>query len=145
MGRQRIVQLLQSAEETHQLGASFAQQIQPNDIIALKGNLGAGKTTFMQGFLEGLQVRDVAQSPTFSLLQIYEGPFPIYHFDLYRIPSLEEFARLGFDEFLGNGGVAAIEWPEKIESLLPSDAWLIELTYEEPTGRMARITRWGER
>jgi tRNA threonylcarbamoyl adenosine modification protein YjeE len=147
MGRQRISGpfFLSSAEETLRFGAQFATQIQPNQILALRGDLGAGKTTFMQGLLAGLKIADRAQSPTFTLLQSYEGPFPVHHFDLYRIESSAEFCRLGFEEFLQNGGFAAIEWPEKIESLIPPDAWLIDLTYSLPYGRSATVKTWKER
>lgn len=144
MGRQRITSsyFLPSAEETLLFGAQFAQSIQPNTIIALKGDLGAGKTTFVQGLLKGLKINDIAQSPTFTLLQTYQGPLPLYHFDLYRISSTEEFLRLGFDEFLASGGVAAIEWAERIESLIPPDATLVELSYASPSGRTALVTTW---
>lgn len=99
----------------------------------------------MQGLLEGLKIADKAQSPTFTLLQSYEGPFPVHHFDLYRIDSAAEFSRLGFEEFFLDGAFTAIEWPEKIESLIPPDAWLIELTYATPHGRCATVKTWNER
>lgn len=138
MGRHRIISL-PSAEETLLFGARFASSLLPGQIVALKGDLGAGKTTFVQGLLQGLHIQDTATSPTFTLLQTYAEK--IHHFDLYRIASAAEFTRLGFDEFLGGNGIALIEWPERIAPLLPPDAWLIEFFYH-PTGRTACIKRW---
>jgi tRNA threonylcarbamoyladenosine biosynthesis protein TsaE len=144
MGRERIVHQLKSAEETEQFGQTFASRLHANEILALRGDLGAGKTTFMQGLLKGFRIADTAQSPTFTYLQIYNGDFPIYHFDLYRIKSERAFILHGFDEFLQSGGLAAIEWPERIASLIPSEATCITFTHT-PFGREAHITTWGDR
>ncbi len=140
MGRERII--LTGPEETISFGAQFASKLAFNSILALQGDLGAGKTTFVQGLLNGLNIRDLAQSPTFTYLQIYERA--VYHFDLYRLKSERDFLLLGFDEFLFAGGIAVIEWPERIESLLPPDTCLIRLSHHEQN-RMAEITTWSKR
>jgi tRNA threonylcarbamoyladenosine biosynthesis protein TsaE len=142
MSRGRIV--LNSAEETASFGAMFASQLKAGQTLALKGDLGAGKTTFVQGLLKGFSISDVAQSPTFTYLQIYQGTVPIYHFDLYRLKNEQDFVLLGFEEFLYGDGVAVIEWPERISSLLPKDTHLIELSYI-PQGRTALVHSWGAR
>ncbi len=136
MGRKRII--LTGSEETISFGAQFTS----HRILALQGDLGAGKTTFVQGLLNGLNIRDTAQSPTFTYLQIYENS--LYHFDLYRLQSERDFLLLGFDEFLNAGKITVIEWPERIASLLPPDTCLIRLSHHQQN-RIAEITTWGER
>jgi len=123
MGRERIE--LQTAESTVAFGISYAQKLKQNSVLALKGGLGAGKTTFVQGLLQGLGIQDTAQSPTFTYLQIYEN---VFHFDLYRLKNEQDFVLLGFEEFL-MGGITVIEWPERIPNLLPKNTQVIELSY----------------
>lgn len=139
MGRERII--LKSREETLAFGAQFALKLKEPSLLALQGDLGSGKTTFVQGLLNGLNIRDIAQSPTFTYLQIYEER--LYHFDLYRLVSEKDFLHLGFDEFLSER-LAVIEWPEKIASLLPPETTLIKLFHHEHH-RIAEITTWGHR
>jgi len=136
MGRERVTQFLASSEETVRFGERFASRLVANDIIALRGDLGAGKTTFVQGLLRGLGIPDVAQSPTFTYLQVYNH---VYHFDLYRLKEEHEFVLLGFEEFLDAGGIVVIEWPEKIPSLIPPKTYRIQLEYLG-TGRT--VTQW---
>lgn len=143
MPRGRIV--LANAEETIAFGAQFASQLKANDILALRGDLGAGKTTFVQGLLQGFSIADSAQSPTFTYMQIYQPTrpedLPVYHFDLYRLKNEQDFVLLGFEEFFFAGGVAIVEWPERISSLLPQEAHLIDLSYCDG-GRLATIHSW---
>lgn len=126
MGRERVTEFLASPEETILFGKRFASKLVANDIVALHGDLGAGKTTFVQGLLQGLNVSDVAQSPTFTYLQVYGN---VYHFDLYRLKEERDFILLGFEEFFDAGGIVVIEWPERIPSLLPPKAYRIELQH----------------
>ena len=135
---------LESPEETISFGASIGKALGPNSVLALTGELGAGKTTFVQGLLDGLSIRDTAQSPTFTYLQIYEGKIPVYHFDLYRLKSERDFVLLGFEEFLFSGGIAVIEWPERIASLIPPNAQWIGFSYSE-TGRFVECKKWSEK
>jgi tRNA threonylcarbamoyl adenosine modification protein YjeE len=98
MGRERII--LNGPEETIQFGIHFASNLAAGAILALQGDLGSGKTTFVQGLLKGFNIADTAQSPTFTYLQVYQSPFcTVYHFDLYRLASTKDFLLLGFDEF----------------------------------------------
>ena len=109
-----------SPEDTLRLGRELAQKAQPGDVIALAGDLGAGKTVFTKGFAEGLGIEEPVNSPTFTILQIYEeGRIPLYHFDVYRIEDAEEMVEVGLDEYLEGNGVCLIEWAGRIADLLP--------------------------
>lgn len=120
-----------SPEDTRLYGKKLGGELLPNAVVTFTGDLGSGKTTFIQGLVEGVHKTSARQvsSPTFSLLNIYEDTLKIYHFDLYRLPRLEEFIAAGFDEYLQNGGICCIEWAEKITALLPLNTLHINITY----------------
>jgi tRNA threonylcarbamoyladenosine biosynthesis protein TsaE len=109
------------AEETRALGASLGRRARAGDIVACRGALGAGKTTFVQGFAQGLGVGedDYVRSPTFALVHAYHGRTPLYHFDFYRLSSCTEVQDIGFEEYLEAGGVVMIEWADKFPEILP--------------------------
>jgi tRNA threonylcarbamoyladenosine biosynthesis protein TsaE len=109
------------AEETRALGASLGRRARAGDIVACRGALGAGKTTFVQGFAQGLGVGedDYVRSPTFALVHAYHGRTPLYHFDFYRLSSCTEVQDIGFEEYLEAGGVVIIEWADKFPEILP--------------------------
>src|SRR5215831_6411719 len=109
------------AEETRVLGARLGRWARAGDIVACCGALGAGKTTFVQGFAEGLKVgRDnYVRSPTFALVHAYHGYIPLYHFDFYRLSSYFEVCDIGFEEYLEADGVVIIEWADKFPEILP--------------------------
>ncbi|MBR5116375.1 MAG: tRNA (adenosine(37)-N6)-threonylcarbamoyltransferase complex ATPase subunit type 1 TsaE [Lachnospiraceae bacterium] len=111
-----------SPADTRAIAAGLARMAEPGDIVTLDGDLGAGKTEFAKGFAEGLGVpypEDVV-SPTFSLMQIYEGGrLPLYHFDIYRLEDASEAEEIGIDEYLFGRGVCLIEWASRIEEILP--------------------------
>ena len=109
------------AEETRALGARLGRWARAGDIVACRGALGAGKTTFVQGFAKGLGVaRDnYVRSPTFALVHVYHGHISLYHFDLYRLSSCAEVQDIGFEEYLNAGGVVIIEWADKFPEILP--------------------------
>ncbi|HEY4255345.1 MAG TPA: tRNA (adenosine(37)-N6)-threonylcarbamoyltransferase complex ATPase subunit type 1 TsaE [Chlamydiales bacterium] len=132
--------ILSTPEETAFFGEQFASRVQMGSVIALRGELGAGKTTFVQGFLQGLKIQDTAQSPTFNYLNIYEGSCPIYHFDLYRLNSEKDFIHFGFEEFLSPNGMTLIEWPERISTLLPRGCWNISLSHSQE-GRIVEVSQ----
>lgn len=132
-----------SSQETHDLGYAFAKALETNAIIAFKGDLGAGKTTFIRGLVEGIGAIDLrsVHSPTFTYLNIYKGQQTIYHFDLYRLPSKEEFFAAGFDEFFCAGGICCLEWAEKLENELPADVYTVSISYAGAQERQISISK----
>lgn len=109
-----------SEKETWQLGYDLAVKAQPGDIVTLTGDLGTGKTVLAQGFAQGLGVDDYVNSPTFTIVQVYEeGRLPFYHFDVYRIADPDEIDEIGFDEYVYGDGVSLIEWAELLEDRTP--------------------------
>lgn len=111
-----------NAGETTALGKKIGRILKANDVIALTGNLGAGKTTLIQGIAAGLGVKDYVTSPTFILINEYQGRIPFYHLDLYRLDNLDQVADLGIEEYFQKGGVCVIEWAEKLGKLKPPTA-----------------------
>lgn len=108
----------QNAEETRKWGESLAKSLAPGDIVALSGELGAGKTVLAQGILRGLGVEEIVQSPSFIMAREYNCRIPAVHLDLYRLRGSEEFRAIGLDEYLDDRHIVIIEWAEKIEDLL---------------------------
>jgi len=113
--------LCATAEATRELGAELARQARPGTVFALHGDLGAGKTCFIQGLAAGLGVEGPVTSPTFVMISEYAGRLTLHHVDLYRTDSLAEIRALGIEELLGGPGVCAVEWAEKGSALLPED------------------------
>ncbi len=129
MGRAEQI-VTSSPEETLCYGRAFSKELSIGSVVAFRGDLGAGKTTLIKGIiaeLAGISPAEVT-SPTFTYLHIYEAEMPIYHFDLYRIATAEEFLARGFDENLGTDGVCLIEWSERIHELLPPQTTLLSLS-----------------
>ncbi len=137
---------LESLEATLELGEKIGSSARPGDIITLTGGLGTGKTTLTQFIGRGLAVPPTLYitSPTFTLLQEYPGRLPLYHLDLYRLSTMEEFEDLGFEEYLYGQGLAVIEWPDRLGELMPADRLDIVLTMESETRRLAELTCHGE-
>ncbi len=108
-----------SADETRALGESIAKNAKEGSIYCLSGDLGVGKTVFTKGFAEGIGVDDYITSPTFTIVNEYEGKFKFYHFDVYRITDPDELFDIGFDEYIFGDGVCLIEWAEIIKEELP--------------------------
>ena len=110
-------------EETYELGERLGREAAPGMIYCLEGDLGTGKTVFTQGFARGLGVEGPVNSPTFTILQQYEdGRLPLYHFDVYRIGDAEEMDEIGYEEYFYGEGVCLIEWPSRIEEIVPPEA-----------------------
>jgi tRNA threonylcarbamoyladenosine biosynthesis protein TsaE len=107
-------------EETAYIGEMLGHILNKPIVIALKGDLGVGKTVFVRGAAFGLAVEEKVTSPTFVLLKIYQGRLPVYHFDFYRLSAEEDLIELGFDEYLPGEGVAFIEWAERLPELIPA-------------------------
>lgn len=113
--------LSNSFEETLDWGFKIGKMLKPGDIVALNGNLGAGKTSISKGIALGLGIEDEITSPSYTIVSEYEGTIPLYHMDMYRIDGVEEFELLGVDELLFGQGVSLIEWSERIIEYLPDD------------------------
>ena len=110
------------AEETFALGKRIGEHIGPGTVISLTGDLGVGKTVFTQGVAAGLGILEPVNSPTFTIMQIYEGGrLPFYHFDVYRIGDIEEMEEIGYEDCFYGEGVCLIEWADRIRELLPAD------------------------
>lgn len=116
-----------SADETRSLAARVAPLLRPGDVVSLTGDLGAGKTTFVQGAAAGLGVGEPVVSPTFTLVREYAGRTPVFHIDVYRLDSLGEVLDLGFEEYLDRGGLVFVEWGDVIDALLPEAYLEVEL------------------
>ena len=116
-----------SEAETRAIAAEIGATLRRGDVVVLNGELGAGKTTFVKGLAEGLGVVDAVTSPTFTIVQHYEGRVPVTHVDVYRLDRLQELHDLGFEEMLDDG-VTIIEWGDAIAPLLPRDRLEIRLT-----------------
>ncbi len=121
-----IKKITASSAETESLGKKIATILSGNETIALFGDLGAGKTAFTRGLCEGLGVTDGVSSPTFAIVNAYNGKYPVYHFDMYRITDADDLFSTGYYDYIGNG-VIVIEWSENIESELESDAIRIRI------------------
>lgn len=118
------------AEDTREFAKMLAKEAKEGQIYLLSGDLGTGKTAFAQGFAQGLGIEDYVNSPTFTIMQIYDkGRLPLYHFDVYRIGDSSEMDELGYEEYFFGNGVSLVEWPEMIEDILPNDA--IRITIEK--------------
>lgn len=111
-----------SYKETILLGERIGRSLKPNDVVALSGELGAGKTTLIQGIARGLKVENWVTSPTFTIINEFKGILGLYHIDLYRINDIEEAEDLAIEEYFDRGGVTVIEWAEKIKPILPESA-----------------------
>ena len=122
-------------KETEKLAFDISKKVKVGDCILLNGDIGAGKTTFTKFLLNNLGVKSIVSSPTFTLLNEYNGIYPVYHFDMYRITSSEELYELGFEDYINSKnspyvktGLTIIEWGENVKELLPNDAIIINIT-----------------
>ena len=135
---------LENEEKTREIGSKLGELLTPKSVICLIGDLGAGKTTMTLSLARSLGVDDYITSPTFTIVNEYEGKMPLYHFDVYRIGSSEEMYDIGFDEYIDGEGVCIIEWANLIEDILPDEYLYIEMNYKE-TGREMILTPKGEK
>lgn len=130
-----------SPEETRAFAATMAGDAAPGDVLALFGELGAGKTEFVRGYAEGLGVdASAVTSPTFTIVNEYEGRMPVYHFDAYRVKGADELTALGLDEYLFGDGVCLIEWPEQVDHLLPAAAVRLRFEHTASGRRIRRLS-----
>ena len=117
----------------------FIQNMGDAHVFAFYGKMGAGKTTFVKAICEELGVGDVITSPTFAIINEYEGDETIYHFDFYRIKKLEEVYDMGYEDYFYSGALCFIEWPELIEEILPDDAVRVSITEQQDGSRLVKF------
>ena len=139
-----------SPEDTRQLAANLAELAQPGDLLLLVGDLGAGKTTFTQGFAAGLGIHEPVTSPTFTLAREYHGRLLLHHLDVFRLDQVSEVLDLGLPELLDSSGVILIEWGDTIRQALPNEYLEVALTFVDgpdgaPDGRRVALSPVGSR
>lgn len=133
-----------SAEETKEFGRKLTKRLKPGSVLALVGPLGSGKTVLAQGICSGLEVKRAVTSPSFVIINEYPGrlaqsPIWVYHFDLYRLENLDEFAKLGYEEYFYGKGITLIEWAEKVTPFLPKKRWEVSLKILSESEREIRV------
>lgn len=134
--------LTHSAAETEALGCRLGCALAPGTVIAYRGGLGMGKTAFTRGLARGLDCRDRVTSPTFTIVNEYEGGrLPLFHFDMYRLASEEDLFDIGWEDYLARGGVCAVEWSEQASDALPPETVLVRLARhpQDPSWRIITI------
>ena len=134
-------QVSNSESETIKIAHNFAKSLVPGSVVALSGELGAGKTVFARGVAGYLEVKQQVTSPTFTLINEYRGTIPLYHMDLYRLNTLPEIVDIGVEDYFYGDGICLVEWAEKLEGLLPEHAVTINLKQIGNNKREIRIER----
>ena len=124
-----------TADDMENLGKEIGTTCTSGSVISLRGSLGAGKTVFAKGVARSLGIREAIVSPTFTLVQEYEGRLPMYHMDLYRITSEEDFQMIGGEDMLYSDGVCLVEWSEIINDILPSGTLFVQITVNDDQSR----------
>lgn len=120
--------LTHSPEETERLGEALALRLRPGDVVAYRGDLGAGKTAFTRGLAKGLGVREPVTSPTYTIVNEYtSGKMPLFHFDMYRLHSADDLFDIGWEDFLRRGGICAVEWSETIREALDEETIYVDI------------------
>lgn len=138
------IRIVSSEQDTAELAVQLASWVKPGIVLALDGDLGAGKTTFSQFFAKAIGVKGIVNSPTFTIIKEYEGTeLPFYHMDVYRL-SLEEADELGLDDYFYGNGVTIVEWASLIEELLPPERLEMYIEHDGSGERRIRITGIGE-
>ncbi|HAJ33823.1 MAG TPA: tRNA (adenosine(37)-N6)-threonylcarbamoyltransferase complex ATPase subunit type 1 TsaE [Candidatus Atribacteria bacterium] len=137
--------ITKSPEKTKNLGKEVSKLAKSGDLLAFYGELGAGKTCFIQGISQGLEVKDYVTSPSFTIINEYQGKIPIYHFDLFRLDNAEEILELGYEEYFYGEGLTVIEWAEKIEQLLPKEHLKIDIKFKDRYQRTISFIPQGDR
>lgn len=134
-----------SAAETERVGEHLGRSLGAGDVVALFGDLGAGKTTLVKGIARGLGIDDEARSPTFTLIHEHRGHLPLYHLDLYRLDGGQDVEALGVEEYIYGSGVTVIEWADRMRHLLPPERLDVELCIAGDSERQLILTAAGRR
>ena len=137
--------LSHSTQETEAIGEELAQKLRGGDVLAFTGSLGMGKTAFTRGLARGLGCRGRVTSPTFTIVNEYEGRTPLFHFDMYRLGSSDELFDIGWDDYLARGGVCAVEWRERVSDALPGDTIFVDIARTDEHEDWRTITVTGGR
>ena len=137
--------LSHSTQETEAIGEELAQKLRGGDVLAFTGSLGMGKTAFTRGLARGLGCRGRVTSPTFTIVNEYEGRTPLFHFDMYRLGSSDELFGIGWDDYLARGGVCAVEWSERDSDALPEDTIFVDIARTDEHEDWRTITVSGGR
>ena len=134
-------QITRSPAETEAVGEALGRRLAPGTVLAFRGELGMGKTAFTRGLARGLGCTGRVTSPTFTIVNEYPGPVPLFHFDLYRLGDEEELYDIGWEDYLARGGVCAVEWSERAESALPPGTVYVTIRRcpEDPDWRRIRV------
>lgn len=137
--------LSHSTQETEAIGEELAQKLRGGDVLAFTGSLGMGKTAFTRGLARGLGCRGRVTSPTFTIVNEYEGRTPLFHFDMYRLGSSDELFDIGWDDYLARGGVCVVEWSERVSDALPEDTIFVDIARTDEHEDWRTITVTGGR
>lgn len=134
-----------SPAETIELGRAIGTVLRPSDVLAFIGQLGAGKTELIKGLAAGIGATERVTSPTFKLVNEYNGHFTLYHLDAYRLRGASDLAALGSEDFFDGEGAAAVEWADRVTEILPGDHLRVEIEITGETSRKITLTSTGER
>ncbi|MBM7855357.1 tRNA threonylcarbamoyladenosine biosynthesis protein TsaE [Desulfohalotomaculum tongense] len=134
-----------SPEDTRRLGKLLGQLAEPGDVFCLYGDLGAGKTSFSQGVAEGLGVNEYVTSPTFTLINEYQGHYPFYHMDVYRLSGAGDMADLGYEEYFYGNGVTLVEWADVVSEVLPEERLDLKIINRGEGERILKFYPRGDR
>ena len=119
--------LSHSPEETEHIGEMLGRRLRPGTVVAYRGGLGMGKTAFTRGLARGLGCAGRVTSPTFTIVNEYDGATPLFHFDMYRLGSTDELFDIGWEDYLTRGGVCAVEWSERVDDAMPADTLWVDI------------------
>ena len=138
---QPVEYMSHSPEETEHIGEMLGKRLSGGTVLALRGGLGMGKTAFTRGLARGLGYTGRVTSPTFTIVNEYDGATPLFHFDLYRLDGEDDLFDIGWDDYLARGGVCAVEWSERIDSALPPDTLTVSIARgENDNDRIITVT-----
>lgn len=144
-----MLRLLSKAPtDTEKIGEKIGQALENGDVVCLSGELGVGKTAFVKGLAKGMGVKEHITSPTFTIVNEYNGKYTLYHFDVYRVNDVDELCEMGFEEYLYGDGISVIEWAELIKPILPKEKLWVEISKDIKKGedyREISLTPYGEK
>jgi len=132
--------LSRSEAETESIGESLGKRLHPGTVLAFRGDLGMGKTAFTRGLARGLGCTGRVTSPTFTIVNEYEGKIPLFHFDMYRLPDSDALFDIGWEDYLGRDGVCAVEWSERVGDALPADTVWVTIARRPESNDWRTIT-----